>query len=207
MWIWWSIYALPWFSPAWFSISVLSLTGQCNDGYFWQNYSFSFLWSEARWHFWAHGLVHMETFFFFCLKFIQGHYFHWTWAVCTIAIHTSIEVSFAIRAWGRGDSFTSSIGGQKGSFMVLTWGYTCWSSFLCSTCKRDGMDLILHGPPMQCPRKARAPVWAQLCSTQKKAKTAGSIRCVDQCPGLLYSLSLLSNAASYTHHHLSHGGV
>lgn len=49
----------------------------------------------------------------------------------------------------------------------------------CSTCMRDGMDLILHCPLMQYPRNARVPVWAQLCSTRKKARTAESLTRLD----------------------------
>lgn len=56
------------------------------------------------------------------------------------------------------------------------------TAFFVQLARGMGWTLILHCPPMHCLRNARAPVWAQLCSTQKKAKTAGSRRCLDQCP-------------------------
>ena len=73
----------------------------------------------------------------------------------------------------------------------------------CSTWGRDGIDLIFHCPtpaPAQCPRNARAPIWAQLCSAWKKAKAADSTGCLDPHPGLPRPLSLLLSAASYRHH-------
>lgn len=64
----------------------------------------------------------------------------------------------------------------------------------------DRLDLPLpHPHPTQCPRNARAPIWAQLCSAWKKAKAADSTGCLDPHPGLPRPLSLLLSAASYRH--------